>query len=175
MLAWFLLCAYFMWTCCRCYSSTSLSHHGAHSSYLASYFKWEILPIKLHFIGVRSFSCKMVHWLHSLCVLLIHIHLQPDMPVCRCVALCACVWKREEMRSCQAVSIMYCNLLTRWPHPNWSVTLWRVNTYCVCASVCTEEPMSFSSWDLLTPLEWCVRMKVTSSLPVCKVILVTTT
>lgn len=41
----------------------------------------DFLPVKLCFIGVRSFACKMPRWLHSPPVLLILIHLQPEIPV----------------------------------------------------------------------------------------------
>ncbi len=114
---------------------TSLSLPGGHSSYPPSYFKREILPIKLHFIGVRSFACKMVHWLHSPPVLLILIHLQPKMLLCVCVCVCVSVfvWKREKWAPVKRLCVMYCNLLTRWPHPGpWHCDIQYTAYVCVC-------------------------------------------
>lgn len=47
--------------CGQHHHSSSLSLHGGHRSYPALYFSREMPLIKLHFIAVRLFSCKMVY------------------------------------------------------------------------------------------------------------------
>lgn len=93
----------------------------------------EIPPVKLRFIGVRSFAYKMVHWLHSPPVLLILIHLRSEIPPCVGVYLCG--KEKNELLS-RGCCVIYCNLLTRWPHfGGWHCDI--QYTACVCACGCT--------------------------------------
>lgn len=159
----------FVWVpVAHCWCSTSLDLSGGHSSYPPLYFKRVILLIKLYFIGVRSLACKMVYWLHPPPLLLIVIRVRAEMPLS--VSCVLCEKEKNELKS-MSLHVIYWNLHTKVDHVLvGDIGIQSIQAACALCSVCSCSGELIRS---LEPAERCVTTKVTSSVPVCNVTLVT--